>query len=321
MKMVNSRNSFSLLLLFFLTMNSILLFYYIIKLSNGARSDQIESNKYLNKLTLDLEVMDIYRLDISCDYITQALSQKISTYYMNSKKCSFSSLNSQVNNFLISSFNETNQSTAYHPIYNSKNTTFDPFSTEDLQEFPQFKTLNSGGYWVPTLRPSSACNYSDLDFLVFIVPYSKSRHDNLKLFLLNMHSYLQNVTYKFKYRIIVAEQEMLTPDQAFNKGRLINRAIKYATSSFKQVDCLIIHDVDLVPSNEEFVLKERGDYRCRQMPWHMSNEVYSLARKESRVYNRFLTGGILSLRPGHFHASNGFSNMYNGWGAEVIFNI
>ena len=57
------------------------------------------------------------------------------------------------------------------------------------------------------------------------------------------------------------------------------------------------------------------------MPWHLSNEVYSLSRKESRVYNKFLTGGILSLRPAHFINSNGFSNMYYGWGAEGIFEL
>ena len=60
-----------------------------------------------------------------------------------------------------------------------------------------------------------------------------------------MHNYLKTVKYKFSYRIIVAEQDMRAK-ALFNKGRLINTAVRYALDTFNKIDCLIIHDVDLV---------------------------------------------------------------------------
>ena len=95
------------------------------------------------------------------------------------------------------------------------------------------------------LKSNAPCQIDDLDHLVFIVPFSRSRLDNLKLFLINMHNYLQTVKYKFIYRIIVAEQDMRDKN-LFNKGRLINTAVRYALRNIKKIDCLIIHDVDLV---------------------------------------------------------------------------
>lgn len=288
------------------------------------RDDEIQlENLDLDKLSLDIDIMDIYRLDISCDYVTKALGSKLSTKYKNkNKKCSLASLDLKVNNLLLESINASlTSSKAYFPTYNVTDTVdFVPFNDtltrDQLKKYPQFVSLKPGGFFLPMLKSNAPCQLDDLDHLVFIVPFSRSRLDNLKLFLINMHNYLQTVKYKFIYRILVAEQDMRDKD-LFNKGRLINTAVRYALKNMKKIDCLIIHDVDLIPSDDsEFTLKEKGDYRCRQMPWHMSNEVYSMTRKESRIYNPFLTGGILSLRPGHFVASNGFSNMYFGWGAE-----
>ncbi len=86
---------------------------------------------------------------------------------------------------------------------------------------------------------------------------------------------------------MVAEQ---IGEDKFNKGRLINRAADYVFDIHKDIDCIVIHDVDLVPSFDAKVLKNRGDYRCRQMPWHMSNEVFLMSNLQTRVYNKFLTG-------------------------------
>ena len=41
-----------------------------------------------------------------------------------------------------------------------------------------------------------------------------------------------------------------------------------------------------------------------------------MASLSSRIYNRFLTGGILALRPDHIRVANGYSNKFFGWGAE-----
>ena len=58
----------------------------------------------------------------------------------------------------------------------------------------------------------------------------------------------------------------------------------------KDIDCIVIHDVDLIPTFDADTLGNRGDYRCQQMPWHLANEVYLMSESRPRVYNKFLTG-------------------------------
>ena len=77
------------------------------------------------------------------------------------------------------------------------------------------KTVQPGGIWEPPTAYSSSCQMKDLEYIAFIVPFSSNRIDNLKLFLLNMHMYLQTTKNRFKYQIIVAEQKEST---LFNKG-------------------------------------------------------------------------------------------------------
>jgi hypothetical protein len=271
------------------------------------------NNNNNNKITISLDIMDIYRLDISCDYIKTALGQEISTKYSNNKKCSYSSLNSnKINNKVFNSILITNK-TDYKIYLNNNNNKFEPFTSNKLLFMQQFIELKPGGLWQPTLKSESniECNLNDLDNIVFIVPFSRSRILNLNLFLINMHSYLQTYKYKFSYRILVVEQKVINNNVLFNKGRLINTAVKYVLDNYKQTDCIVLHDVDLIPNN-----LETNDYRCRQMPWHLSNKVHFISTNQVRVYNQFLTGGVLALRPDHLLVSNGFSNMYFGWGGE-----
>jgi hypothetical protein len=187
------------------------------------------------------------------------------------------------------------------------------------------------------LRTHSQCSdVHSLDKIVFIVPFSWSRLNNLKYFLLNIHKYLQTNKYPFNYQIIVAE--ILDTNRLFNKGesffnflipknfkilfillkkgRLINGAVDYALKNINDITCLVIHDVDIIPSSESKNLGSHGDYRCRQMPYHMTTNIFLKSKNEKRVYNKFLTGGVLSLTPEHFKVANGFSNQYFGWGGE-----
>ncbi len=101
---------------------------------------------------------------------------------------------------------------------------------------------------------------------------------------------------------MVAEQANSTKQVPFNKGRLINTAVKHALANYQEngldeIDCFVLHDVDLIP-----IGLDKVDYRCHQMPLHLSNKVIKRmenGKEESVQYNRFLTGGALSLRPGH----------------------
>ena len=299
------------LLIFLILINTFLISRYL-SVNETQIENTIFENLKTNELLIKLNIMDIYRLDISCDYIVKDLYQKINPFYKNDKICSLSSLKPNVDEMVIKSINQSRSIDKYSPIFAADN--YDPFDDNSVNH-PQFDELEKGGLWVPSLISyEKKCLVNDLDFVVFVIPYSSSRKDNLKLLLLNIHSYLQTVEKAFKYQIVVVEQ--VNQDVLFNKGRLINRGVKYIIDTYKDVDCIVIHDVDLIPSHDSSVLKENGDYRCRQMPWHMSNQVYLMSNKQSRVYNKFLTGGILSLRPGHILNANGFSNEYFGWGAE-----
>lgn len=106
----------------------------------------------------------------------------------------------------------------------------------------------------------------------------------------------------------------------FNKGQLFNMAFKYVTDTYKNIDCVVLHDVDLIPVVNATFMDEATDYRCRIMPWHLSRKVFLLETQSEREYNQFLSGGVLSLRVGHFIDANGFSNKYFGWGAEGFFS-
>jgi hypothetical protein len=269
------------------------------------------TNNINNKIKVLLDIMDIYRLDISCDYVKTALGQEINNQYSNNKKCSYSTINSDINNKILSSIKTKVNKTDYK-LYLNNNNEFEPFSSNNSFIQP-FIELKPGGLWIPTLKnkKSVACKLNDLDNIVFIVPFSRSRIANLNLFLINMHSYLQNYKYKFIYRILIVEQVIINNSILFNKGRLINSAVKYVLKNYKQTDCIVLHDVDLIPND-----LETNDYRCRQMPWHLSNKVHFISTNQVREYNQFLTGGVLALRPDHLLVSNGFSNNFFGWGGE-----
>jgi hypothetical protein len=255
------------------------------------------------KIMLNFGIMDIYRIDISCDYITKDLYQPISKVYQNyEKKCSLSSLDQNVDKMIENSLMTLNQTeTRFSNFYKLNiniSIDFDPFqiNQENISSENNItQDLHTGGTFLPKLNDNKDCELNDLDDIVFIVPYSYQRYHNLKYFLLNIHSYLKAVKYKFKYRILVVEQQM-KGDNYFNKGRLINTAFKYSMENFKNIDCLIIHDVDIIPSYDHVLLKESGDYRCNIMPKHLSLRVFHLSNKKTVEYNQFLTGGVLSLR-------------------------
>lgn len=271
----------------------------------------LTSGKNPNEIQINFNIMDIYRIDVSCEYILKDLGTKISNHYVNKiKKCSISSLNADLNSKIRDSLLNYKKS-IYRPFLN-KSVVFDPFDNDNMLEI--FSNLESGGLWKPKFKPDKHCNLEDIDHVVFVVPFSRSRYDNLKLFLINIHSYLQNYEYSFSYKILVVEQTDM--ESKFNKGRLINSAVKFVINSREKADCVVIHDVDLVPTADGNDLADKGDYRCRKMPWHLSRKVLNLKMNNERIYNQFLTGGILSLRLEHFVKANGFSNEYFGWGAE-----
>jgi hypothetical protein len=273
------------------------------------------------RIVLNLNILDIYRIDTSCDYMPSIGFAIPDTYKNQIRKCSLSSLRPNLENLLSASKVENKSWQIYEPaLFNEFH--YEPFSNEDKISKMLFEGVKKGGFYAPNLIKNKECALRDLENIVFIVPYTKNRESNLALFLINIHRYLKSAN-SFKYQILIVEQINLNGN--FNKGRLYNSAFRYIMERQKItntiVDCIVLHDIDLIPSNYSKYLEERGDYRCRQMPWHMTRKIWSLSLDKDVIYGRFLTGGVLSLRPQHFIDANGMSNEYFNWGAEDVRNL
>lgn len=136
--------------------------------------------------------------------------------------------------------------------------------------------------------------------VAIIVPY-RNREDHLNLFLYNLHPML--VRQQLDYTIFIVEQEFGRP---FNRASLFNVGFVEAVK-FRQFDCFIFHDVDLIPEDD------RNLYTCPDMPRHMSVAVDTMYYK---LIYASLFGGVCALSKEHFQKLNGFSNEFWGWGGE-----
>nr|XP_049706718.1 beta-1,4-N-acetylgalactosaminyltransferase bre-4-like [Helicoverpa armigera] len=150
-----------------------------------------------------------------------------------------------------------------------------------------------GGYYAPAHCRST---YR----VAVIVPY-RDRKDNLAIFLRHLHPLLKKQL--LEYRIFVVEQH---GTEKFNKGSLYNIAF-LETQRFGSWDCLVFHDVDLIPEHEGI------PYSCNQHPTHMSPAVESFGYV---LPYKLIFGGVTALTPQHYRLVNGYSNFYWNWGAE-----
>jgi hypothetical protein len=299
----------------------------ILDCKNFATYKQIEPRvKDEMLLQINMSVTEIYRIDVSCQVGIQ-MGYELSLEYRNKQKlCSLSSTLMNVNLNLNRSIDIHNSSAEpYEPMLVNE-LRYNPFKRDEELENQFFGALKSGGRYVPKflIGKDANCKLESVDYVVFVVTFTRNRLENLALYLINMHAYLMRVQYQFTYKIVVVEQLSGGGNEtgSFNKGRLYNIAVKYVIDQQavedEVVDCVVLHDVDLVPSVDGAFLGEFGDYRCRIMPWHMSRQVRHMTDYKDHVYSGFLTGGVLSLRLEHYIALNGFSNRYFGWGAEDV---
>ncbi|XP_076444834.1 beta-1,4-N-acetylgalactosaminyltransferase bre-4-like [Babylonia areolata] len=166
-----------------------------------------------------------------------------------------------------------------------------PPSFRQLEE--TFSMLQPGGrYSPPTCRPNQK--------LAIIIPY-RDRRVHLKIFLRNMHPFLQKQ--QLDYTIFAIE---LKEGIDFNRAMLFNIGFNEALK-VDNFTCFIFHDVDLLPEDD------RNFYKCSELPRHMSVAVDRM--KYKLPYNTIF-GGVSALSREQFQQVNGFSNMYFGWGGE-----
>ncbi|XP_075211488.1 beta-1,4-N-acetylgalactosaminyltransferase bre-4-like isoform X3 [Lycorma delicatula] len=151
----------------------------------------------------------------------------------------------------------------------------------------------SDGQWRP-----SYCKARDR--VAIIIPYRDRAH-HLNIFLKNIHPFLQRQ--QIDYGIFVIEQAGYG---MFNRAMLMNVGFVEALK-FREFDCFIFHDVDLLPEDD------RNLYTCPDQPRHMSVAVDSM---KYRLPYSDLFGGVSAMTKSQFELVNGFSNMYWGWGGE-----
>lgn len=126
--------------------------------------------------------------------------------------------------------------------------------------------------------------------VAIIIPY-RNRLDHLKVFLNNMHKFLQKQL--IEYTIYVIEEVPLLP---FNRALLMNIGYSEAIQE-NDFSCFIFHDVDLLP------LDDRNFYFCPIFPRHMSVNIntfdFVLPYKE-------ILGGVTAINRVHFEKNKRF---------------
>lgn len=159
-------------------------------------------------------------------------------------------------------------------------------------------------------------NYIDSDFQLFhwhvpmttmkpdhvlciLVPF-RDRNEELKIFAPHITNFLNEQ--HVRHKIIVLNQ---TDSLRFNRAALIN--VGWYEADRVGCDYMVMHDVDLLPLNEElnYSFPDVGIVR------HISSPEYH----PQYNYSKFI-GGILMLTLYDYKLVNGMSNKYWGWGLE-----
>lgn len=133
--------------------------------------------------------------------------------------------------------------------------------------------------------------------LCILVPF-RDRLEELLEFAPHIRTFLNRQ--RVRHVIIVVNQ---VDEHRFNRASLINVGF---LESHGQCDYIAMHDVDLLPLNDEL----RYDYP-EAGPFHVS-----APELHPRYHYKTFVGGILLLTREHFQKVNGLSNKYWGWGLE-----
>ncbi|XP_026529151.1 beta-1,4-galactosyltransferase 7 [Pseudonaja textilis] len=133
--------------------------------------------------------------------------------------------------------------------------------------------------------------------LAVLVPF-RERFEELLTFVPHMHRFLSGK--KIRHHIFILNQ---VDHHRFNRASLINVGF---LESGNDTDYIAMHDVDLLPLNEEL------DYSFPTAgPFHVASpELHPLYHYSTYV------GGILLLTKQHYQMCNGMSNRFWGWGRE-----
>ena len=141
---------------------------------------------------------------------------------------------------------------------------------------------------------------------VIIVPY-RNRAEHLNVFLIHMHDFLQRQ--QIEYCIVVSEQ---INKGKFNKGILMNAAFE-ETKLFFDFDCVVFHDVDMLPENDFNMYSCKNANNTFKSPIHLSTKIDKYNYKYPYGTD---FGGVTMLSRKQYETTNGHSNLFWGWGRE-----
>ncbi|XP_029434268.1 beta-1,4-galactosyltransferase 3-like isoform X2 [Rhinatrema bivittatum] len=154
--------------------------------------------------------------------------------------------------------------------------------------------VQPGGYYRP---PHCIARYKS----AIIIPH-RNRELHLWYLLYYLHPFLQRQ--QLQYGIYVVHQ---AGNGTFNRAKLLNVGVKEALKN-EDWDCLIMHDVDLIPENDN------NFYICdHTYPKHMSS---AMDKFKYRLPYWTYFGGVSAMTPEQYLRMNGFPNTYWGWGGE-----
>jgi len=122
--------------------------------------------------------------------------------------------------------------------------------------------------------------------IAIIVPF-RNGEENWVIFIEYMHEYFK----KDKSKNITILRVEQSGDQSFNRGKLSNTCLVLALQNNKTFDCIVIHDVDLLP------FPGVAYDECQEHLVHLSNS-FSHLRWKSRYHTYF--GGVVSMKPEHW---------------------
>jgi hypothetical protein len=139
---------------------------------------------------------------------------------------------------------------------------------------------------------------------VIIVPFrAKDASDPRAEHLIEFRAFVERTFGADKLWVVTQ-----TPGKKFNRGMLLNVGFLQAFKSNPGLTHVILHDVDLIPSDELVGYYDRLPPPGR--PLHLGK------RFERYASNPEYLGGVLSIRTKDFLAINGFPNCFWGWGGE-----
>lgn len=160
------------------------------------------------------------------------------------------------------------------------------------------KSTNQESSSTASSTSSSSSALKSVHKLAILVPF-RDRFEELLQFVPHLTKFLQKQN--IDHHIFVLNQ---IDRFRFNRASLINVGFRFSSGVY---DYIAMHDVDLLPLNDDL----RYDYPGDDGPLHIASP-----KLHPRYHYETFVGGILLIRREHFQKVNGMSNKYWGWGLE-----